>query len=91
MGKLSKKVGRQKKTNAEKEMSKKVALFGKLGEECLVCQKEFDKKDKEMVSSWYVIVRNDTKQVNLYCPPCWQRGNNLVKEIQEDLSDRAKK
>jgi len=91
MGKLSKKMARNKQTNAEKEMGKKVALFGKLGQECLVCEKPFDKTDKEMVKSWYVIVRNETKQVNLYCPPCWEKGNQMVKELQENLNDRKEK
>ena len=91
MGKLSKKMARNKQTNAEKEMGKKAALFGKLGQECLVCEKPFDKTDKEMVKSWYVIVRNETKQVNLYCPPCWEKGNQMVKELQENLNDRKEK
>ena len=84
-------MARNKQTNAEKEMGKKVALFGKLGQECLVCEKPFDKTDKEMVKSWYVIVRNETKQVNLYCPPCWEKGNQMVKELQENLNDRKEK
>jgi len=91
MGKFSKKVGRKKQLNSEKEMASKVALFGKIGKSCLVCEKPFDKTDKEMVKSWYVIVRGESKQVNLYCPPCWQRGNEMVKDIQENLSDREKK
>ena len=39
---------------------------------------------------WYVIVRNETKQVNLYCPPGWERGKEMVKELQENLSEREK-
>lgn len=91
MGKLTKKIGRKKELDSQKEMASKVAMFGKIGSECLVCQKPFDKADKEMVKSWYVIVRNESKQVNLYCPPCWQRGNEMVKEIQENLSERKEK
>jgi hypothetical protein len=91
MGKLTKKIGRKKELDSQKEMASKVAMFGKIGSECLVCQKPFDKADKEMVKSWYVIVRNESKQVNLYCPPCWQRGNEMVKEFQENLSERKEK
>ena len=88
MGKLSKKIGRKKEVDSQKQMASKVALFGKIGDKCLVCEKPFDKTDKEMVKSWYVIVRNESKQVNLYCPPCWQRGNEMVKDIQEKISER---
>ena len=91
MGKYSKKIGRKKQLDSEKEMASKVGLFGKIGNSCVVCDKPFDKTDKEMVKSWYVIVRNETKQVNLYCPPCWERGKEMVKEIQENLSERTKK
>jgi hypothetical protein len=91
MGKLSKKIGRKKEVESQKEMASKVALFGKIGEECLVCQKPFDKTSKEMVKSWYVIVRNESKEVNLYCPPCWQRGSEMVKDIQEKVNEREKK
>ena len=88
MGKLSKKIGRKKEVDSQKQMASKVALFGKIGDKCLVCEKPFDKTDKEMVKSWYVIVRNESKQVNLYCPPCWQRRNEMVKDIQEKISER---
>jgi hypothetical protein len=91
MGKLSKKIGRKKEVESQKEMASKVALFGKIGEECLVCQKPFDKTSKEMVKSWYVIVRNESKEVNLYCPPCWQSGSEMVKDIQEKVNEREKK
>ena len=78
MGKYSKKIGRKKQLDSEKELASKVGLFGKIGNSCIVCDKPFDKTDKEMVKSWYVIVRNETKQVNLYCPPCWERGKEMV-------------
>ena len=91
MGKYSKKIGRKKQLDSEKELASKVGLFGKIGNSCIVCDKPFDKTDKEMVKSWYVIVRNETKQVNLYCPPYWERGKEMVKEIQENLSEREKK
>ena len=76
---------------ANKEFEAKVALFGKLADNCLVCNKPFDKQDKEMVTSWYVAVRQQEETVNLYCPECWDRGLTLVQNIKEDLSERAKK
>ncbi len=82
---LKKKLKRQQEKEAKKDLQEKVGLFNKLGEECLVCQKDFDKKNKEMVMSWSVIVKEDT--VRLYCPMCWDRANNLIKEIQDGYTN----
>ncbi len=82
---LKKKLKRQQEKEAKKDLQEKVGLFNKLSEECLVCQKDFDKKNKEMVMSWSVIVNEDT--VRLYCPACWDRANNLIKEIKDGYTN----
>jgi|TARA_R110002110_G_scaffold272147_1_gene487699 hypothetical protein len=73
------------KKGGNEDMIQKVALFGKLGEECLVCEKPFDKKDKEMVMSWNVVVRESEEKVNLYCPDCWSGAMELISEIKSEL------
>lgn len=78
---LKKKLRREKGKEAKKDLQEKIGLFNKLGEECLVCQKDFDKKNKEMVMTWSVVVKEDT--VRLYCPQCWGRANNLIQEIKD--------
>jgi|TARA_Y100000310_G_C20664523_1_gene806713 hypothetical protein len=87
MSKLERKIRRksaqQKKKQAEKDMAQKVALFGNLPDGCLICETAFDKNSKEMVQSWYVIVREAQEKVNLYCPGCWERANSLVRKIKE--------
>ena len=89
MTKAAKKIERSmkkaKKRQAEKEMKEKIGLFSRLEDCCLVCEKPFDKQNKEMVQSWCVIVREDKSQVNLYCPECWDRANDMVKKIQEEI------
>ena len=40
----------------------------------------FDKKDKEQVKSWFVVVKNTEQTVNLYCPDCWSKATKLVEE-----------
>lgn len=85
MSSLKKQIRRQKEKEAKKELQEKVGLFNKLGEECLVCQKDFDKKNREMVMSWSVVVKEDA--VRLYCPDCWDRATNLVKEIKDGQTD----
>lgn len=68
-------------SSKEKEMAQKVALFGKLPENCMTCNKPFDKENKQMVMEWNVVVRNDRESVNLYCPTCWDKARQLVEEL----------
>ena len=81
MSSLSKKLRRTKEKEAKKELQKKVGLFNKLEDHCLVCQKDFDKQNKEMVMAWSVVVKEDT--VRLYCPECWDRAKKLIEEIKD--------
>jgi hypothetical protein len=53
---VSIKVKNKKSKKLEKELTKKISLFDRTPDECLTCKKVFDKKDKEMVTSWYVVV-----------------------------------
>lgn len=85
MSSLSKKIQRQKKKEAEKELKKKVGLFNQLEDHCLVCQKDFDKQNKEMVMSWSVVVKEEA--VRLYCPECWDRATKLIKEIEDGYTN----
>jgi len=73
------------KKDGNEEVAEKVALFGLIGDHCLVCNKPFDKKDREMVMSWNVIVREKEEVVNLYCPECWSGAVELLNEIKKDL------
>jgi hypothetical protein len=85
MSNINRKLKRQQEKEAKKDLKEKIGLFNKLGEECLVCQKDFDKKNKEMVMSWSVIVKED--KVRLYCPECWDRANKLIKEIKDGYTN----
>jgi hypothetical protein len=85
MANLSRKLRRNKESAAKKELQKKVGLFSKLDDHCLVCQKPFDKKNKDMVMSWSVVVKED--KVRLYCPECWTRAQELIKEIKDGYTN----
>lgn len=74
------------KKNVEKDMQDKMMMFDKLGDECLACKKEFDRKDRAMVESWNVVVRQEEKKVNLYCPECWDFAQKIVKEVFNEQS-----
>ena len=85
MGSLERKLKRnqdKESRKAEKKIATKIAQFGKLPDNCLACEKEFDKKNKEMVTSWYIV--QSAENVRLYCPPCWEGAQKLVKEYMEN-------
>ena len=74
---------KQAKKGGTEEVAEKVALFGKLEDECLVCEEPFDKTNKEMVMSWNVVVRETEGKVNLYCPTCWERAQSVIEEARK--------
>ena len=78
-------MAKREKKGGNEGMSEKVALFGKLEDECLVCDKPFDKKDKEMVMSWSVVVREAEEKVNLYCPECWNGALKMLNEARSEI------
>ena len=84
MGSIERKMRRKKVKRAKKDVKQKMGLFDKLGDECLTCQKEFDKESKEQVTSWYVAIRKEQNKVNLYCPECWDKAQKLIEQIRED-------
>ena len=88
MGNMSRKIRRNKKKKTEKELAAKVALFGKLNDECMTCNKPFDKKDKEQVMSWSVVVREQEEKVNLYCPECWAKAKTIVEDFKKHLEKK---
>ena len=45
----------------------------KTPDHCSGCKKEFDKKSKEMVSSWMIEVYEEKKEMFLWCPDCYKK------------------
>ena len=76
---MEKRVG---KDNAQK-LAEKIFQFDKLPDECSACLKKFDKKSKEMATTWSVVVR-DEETVRLYCPTCWSMAHDLIKDFKEN-------
>jgi len=74
---------KQMKKDGTEEVAEKVALFGKLEDECLVCAEPFDKTNKEMVMSWNVVVREKEGKVNLYCPTCWEKAQSVIEQARK--------
>ena len=72
----------------EKELKQKLNMFDKLGDCCLTCNKPFDKKDKEQVKSWFVVVKNAENSVKTYCPDCWGKATKLVEEYYQQKGQK---
>jgi len=84
---VSIKVKNVKGKKAKKEIAKKVSLFHRAPDHCLVCETPFDRKNREMAMTWYVVVREKEKKVNLYCPSCWGVAVETIQEIQNDQAN----
>jgi hypothetical protein len=79
---------KQAKKDGNKELESKITLFGKLPDECMTCARPFDKKDREMVMSWHVVVRDEEESVNLYCPNCWDKAMKLLEDFKKHLEEK---
>lgn len=75
-----KKFKRKKQKEANKEFEKAVNMYTNLPKECLLCKKEFDKDNKDMLKTWNLTVKKAKGETNLYCPECWNMAMDAVKE-----------
>ena len=74
------------KKDGNEELAAQVAMFGKLPEECTACTSPYDKTDKEMATTWNIVIR-DKNTVRLYCPQCWEAAQKIIKEFKERKND----
>lgn len=84
MSSADRKLKRAVKKEKEKSMQADLDLFDMLGDRCAACELPYDKKDREMVATWSVVVRKEEKVVRLYCPKCWQGALDLIKDVKEN-------
>ena len=71
---MNKKMGEENTEN----IVDKISQFNKLPESCSACQEPFDKKDKDMVLAWSVVVKQDV--VRLFCPECIRKTQEILDE-----------
>tara|TARA_R110002020_G_scaffold267815_4_gene482980 strand:- start:404 stop:679 length:276 start_codon:yes stop_codon:yes gene_type:complete len=76
------------KENSQK-LAEKIFQFDKLPDECLACLKPFDKKNKEEVRTWNVVVR-DEDTVRLYCPECWVMARKVAAQYKKEKECQLK-
>ena len=67
---------KQAGAEASDAIANKMTAFGKLPQQCSACTKPFDKKDKEMVQSWNVVVHQEV--VRLFCPECIAKAKGVI-------------
>ena len=89
MSKSSRRLRRNSEKQAKKDLAQKVNMFDHLPDSCTACTKPFDKLDRDMVMSWNVIVREEEKKVNLYCPPCWDKANEILQDFRHRLMEKT--
>ena len=63
--------------DVSENLAQKISQFGNLPQQCNACQKEFDKKDKSMIESWSVVVKQEI--VRLFCPECINAAKEILK------------
>jgi len=75
----------KKKTGEKpnKEIDNVMGMFDLLPDECSACLAPYNKKDRKMVTSWNVVVREKENIVRLYCPQCWIMAKNIIQDIRE--------
>jgi len=86
--KLHRKQTNKSKKKAEKELAVKVALFDKLPDKCLTCEAPYDKTNKEMVTTWSVVVRQEEELVRLYCPTCWEKALQIIEDFKKHIEEK---
>ena len=81
---------KSKKTQKQiqKDLDQKMGLFDQLPEECLACQEPFDRQDREQVMSWNVVVKKEQGIVRLYCPDCWSKAQEVIRDFREHIQER---
>jgi len=60
----SKRKAIKKSKKSGQEFEQKMALFGHLPDTCMTCAAPFDKKNRDMVMTWHVAVREAEEKVN---------------------------
>ena len=67
-----------------KEIDNVMGMFDLLPDQCSACLAPYDKKDKQMVNTWNVVVKEEQKVVRLYCPDCWNTAQRIIQDVRDN-------
>ena len=56
----------------EEKVKNKLSGIKKVPDNCDLCQKPFDKLDREQVFSWMLRINEEEQEYNLFCPECYK-------------------
>ena len=73
----------KKQTN---KVEDKMGMFDLLPTSCSSCAAAYDKKDRNMVMTWNVVVREKEKIVRLYCPKCRNAAKQVISKSRGSKS-----
>ncbi len=74
-------VAADNKRKLQEEVQQKMNMFSRLPNNCNLCKRGFDRRDREQVSSWKVVVMGE--EVTLYYPPCQAIVDSKIQERTE--------
>jgi hypothetical protein len=83
-------MAKEQRAKGNEDLADKIMLFDKLPDQCYMCESTFDKTDKQMVSSWNVVVKEAQQKVSLYCPTCWTMAQEMVSKVLESIEEVQK-
>ena len=75
---------KKKGQKPNEEIDKKMGLFDLLPDQCSACLAPYDKKDKQMATTWNVVVKEEAKIVRLYCPDCWSTAQRILQDVRDN-------
>ena len=75
---------KKKGQKSNKEIDKVMGMFDLLPDQCSACFAPYDKKDKQMPSTWNVVVKEEEKIVRLYCPDCWNTATQIIQDVKDN-------
>lgn len=84
--KLRRSMRKQMGEDSTEKIAQKFSQFEQLPEQCTACAEPFDKKSREMVQSWSVVVKQDV--VRLFCPECIRKTREVLENGNKDTENR---
>ena len=74
----------KKGEKSNNEVDNVMGMFDLLPDQCSACLAPYDKKDKQMVDTWNVVVKEEQKVVRLYCPDCWNTARRIIQDVRDN-------
>ena len=66
----------------QEQLGRRMNMFDRLPDKCSACGLEFP-KTREAHMTWQVVVREQQKQVSLFCPSCQEKVKDIVENNNE--------